>query len=99
VTDVSTSGGQYDYNARVQVRIRRTGTNSAVSGASVSIYMRDNGGYTTTKFCTTGSTGLCSVTWNRPEYRSPVLAYVYSVSSNPSWDQSQAYTYLYNTGW
>ncbi len=95
IQDTSDNGGSNDYNARVRVRIRNTKTSNAVSGATVTVYLQDDAGSTTTKSCTTASDGRCSVTWNRSESREPVLAYVYSVSSNPTWDGTPQYIFLY----
>ena len=52
--------------------------------------MVDDNGTVTTKTCLTASDGRCSVTWNRPDYRSPVTATVTAVTASPTWDGVQA---------
>jgi Flp pilus assembly pilin Flp len=90
LTNISDAGGPGDYNAIVRVRIRHNKTAAAIAGATVTFRMVDNSGSTTTKACTTDSTGRCSVTWNRADSRSPVTATVTGVSSSPTWDGVQA---------
>jgi len=96
ITDISTNASSNRYNATVRVKITNTNTGAAISGATVSIYFRDDDGNTTTKTCVTASDGRCSSTWLVSDWRAPVLAYVYNVSSSPAWDQNAAYTYLYH---
>ncbi len=59
-----------------------------MQNATVTFRMVDNQGTvkTGTTVCVTASTGRCSLTWNRPESRSPVTATVLSVSATPAWD-------------
>lgn len=86
--DISSNSGT-SYNAIARVKIVRTDTGLAVNGASVSFSMRDSQNSTTTKSCTTDSTGRCSVTWSRSDSRAPVTATVTSVSSSPTWNGVQ----------
>jgi hypothetical protein len=76
------------------VKIARSSNGTAVSGATVGVYMADKYNSTTTKSCVTASDGRCTVSWTVSDSRAPVLAYVYTVSSNPAWDQTAQYIYL-----
>ena len=90
LSDISNGGGRDDYNAIARVRIRHNVTNNAVGGATVTIRMVDDNGSVRTRTCTTDSAGRCSVSWNRPESRSPVTATVTDVDASPPWDGVQA---------
>lgn len=83
--DISSNSGT-SYNAVARVKIVRTDTGLAVNNATVTFSMRDAFNSTTTKTCTTDSTGRCSVTWSRADSRSPVTATVTAVSSSPTWN-------------
>lgn len=89
LTNISTNASNSSYDAKARVKIVRTDTGLAVNGASVTISMRDNANSTTTRSCTTDSTGRCTVTWNRSDWRAPVTATVTNVSSSPTWNGVQ----------
>lgn len=88
LTNISTNNGS-NYNAIARVKIVRTDTGLAVNNASVTVYMVDNRNSTSTRSCSTDSTGRCSVTWSRSDNRSPVTATVTNVSSSPTWNGVQ----------
>ncbi len=88
LTNISSNNGSY-YYATARVKIVRSDTGLAVRSASVSIRMVDDRGNSTTKSCTTDSTGRCSVTWSRPDSYGPVTATARSVSASPTWDGVQ----------
>jgi len=89
LTNISTNSTNSSYDAKARVKIVRTDTGLAIRNASVTIRMVDDNGSSTTKTCSTDSTGRCSVTWNRSDWRSPVTATVTNVSASPTWDGVQ----------
>ncbi|MET0881375.1 MAG: hypothetical protein ABWZ14_07470 [Acidimicrobiales bacterium] len=96
LTDSSTNNGT-SFNAIARVRIRHNKTAAAINNATVTFLLTDSQGSTTTKQCTTDSTGRCStIAWSRSDSRSPVTARVTGVSASPTWDGVQASVLLRN---